>query len=58
MPAYFKDVFGDAPVPPLCPAIKIVSALALATPAAIVPTPEEATSLTATRAVGLICFKS
>ena len=45
-------------MPPLCPEINIISALALATPAAIVPTPEEATNLTPTRAFGLICFKS
>ena len=38
--------------------IKIISALALATPAAIVPTPEEATSFTPILALGLICFKS
>ena len=40
------EEYGVAPVPPLCPEIKIISAFALATPAAIVPTPEEATSLT------------
>ena len=51
-------VCGLAPVPPLCPEINIISALALATPAAIVPMPEEATSLTQTLALGLICFRS
>jgi hypothetical protein len=45
-------------VPPLCPEIKITSALAFATPAAIVPIPDDATSLTQTLALGLICFKS
>ena len=49
---------GLAPVPPPWPEIKMVSAIALATPAAMVPMPEEATSLTQTRACGLICFKS
>ena len=51
-------VCGLAPVPPECPEIKIISALALATPAAIVPIPEDATNFTPTLAVGLICFKS
>ena len=47
-----------APVPPECPEIKIMSALAFATPAAIVPIPDEATNLTPTLALGFICFKS
>ena len=42
----------------LWPDIKITSASALATPAAIVPTPEAATNLTVTLQRGLICFKS
>ena len=58
MPAYFTLVCGLAPVPPEWPDIKITSAFAFATPAAIVPIPVEATSLTPTLALGLICFKS
>ena len=58
IPTYFTLVCGVAPVPPLCPEINIMSAFALATPAAIVPTPEEATSFTPILAFGLICFKS
>ncbi len=49
---------GVAPVPPLWPEIKIISAFAFATPAAIVPTPEEATNLTPILAFGFICFRS
>ena len=45
-------------MPPLCPEIKIISALAFATPAAIVPIPEEATNFTPTLALGFACFKS
>ena len=58
MPAYLTLVCGLAPVPPECPDIKITSALALATPAAIVPIPVEATNLTPILALGFICFKS
>ena len=58
MPAYFILVCGLAPVPPEWPEINIMSALAFATPAAIVPIPVEATSLTLTLALGFICFKS
>ena len=58
MPAYLILVCGLAPVPPECPEIKIISAFALATPAAIVPIPVDATNLTPTLAPGLICFKS
>ena len=57
-PTYFTDVCGAAPVPPACPEIRIVSAWALATPAAIVPMPERATSFTHTVATGLICLRS
>ena len=57
-PANLIDVAGDAPVPPLWPDIKIISASALATPAAMVPTPEAATSFTVTLQRGLICFRS
>ena len=58
MPAYLMLVCGLAPVPPEWPEIKITSAFAFATPAAIVPIPVEATNLTPTLAFGLICFKS
>jgi hypothetical protein len=51
-------VSGEAPVPPSWPEIKITSAWAFATPAAIVPTPETATSLTEMRACGLAFFRS
>ena len=37
---------------------KSLSASALATPAAIVPTPDDATNFTPIRAFGFICFKS
>ena len=57
-PAYLIEVAGLAPVPPLWPEIRITSALALATPAAMVPTPDCATSLTVTFTVGLICLRS
>ena len=57
-PAYLTEVCGLAPVPPLCPLIRMVSALALATPAAMVPMPERDTSFTHTPASGLICFRS
>jgi len=58
MPAYLILVCGLAPVPPECPDIKIISAFAFATPAAIVPIPVEATNFTPTLAPGLICFRS
>ena len=58
IPAYLILVWGLAPVPPECPEIKIISAFAFATPAAIVPIPVDATNLTPTLAPGLICFKS
>ena len=57
-PANCIDVAGEAPVPPLWPEIKMTSASALATPAAIVPTPEAATSFTVTLHLGFICFRS
>ena len=57
-PAYFTEVCGLAPVPPLCPEIRIASAFAFATPAAIVPIPLRLTSFTQTVASGLICFRS
>ena len=58
IPAYLILVCGLAPVPPEWPEINIISAFALATPAAIVPIPVEATSFTPTLAPGFICFKS
>ena len=58
IPTYLTLVCGVAPVPPLWPDISIISAFALATPAAIVPIPEDATSFTPTLAFGLICFRS
>ena len=57
-PAYFTLVCGAAPVPPEWPEIRIASARALATPAAMVPMPLRATSFTHTKASGLICFRS
>jgi hypothetical protein len=36
----------------------MISAFAFATPAAIVPIPDDATNLTATLALGLTCFRS
>ncbi len=57
-PAYFTLVCGLAPVPPLWPLIRIASAFAFATPAAMVPMPLRATSFTQTVASGLICFRS
>ena len=58
LPACLIEERGDAPVPPSCPEIWIISALALATPAAIVPIPISATNFTETWAVGLIWCKS
>ena len=58
VPAYLILVWGLAPVPPECPDIKIVSAFAFATPAAIVPIPDRETNFTQTLALGFICFKS
>ena len=58
IPTCFMLVCGLAPVPPECPEIKITSAFAFATPAAIVPTPVDATNLTPTLALGLVCLRS
>ena len=55
---YLIEVCGLAPVPPLWPETRMTSALALATPAAIVPMPLSETSLTQTLASGLICLRS
>ena len=52
-PAPWIEDCGEAPVPPSWPAIVTWSALALATPAATVPTPTSDTSLTDTEPVGL-----
>ena len=57
-PACLMLVSGAAPVPPSCPEISTTSACALDTPAATVPTPTSATSLTCTRAAGLAFFRS
>ena len=57
-PACLIDVSGEAPVPPSWPEISTTSLCALATPAATVPTPTWATSLTCTRARGLEFFRS
>ena len=58
MPACLIEVSGDAPVPPSWPEISTTSAWALATPAATVPTPTSATSLTLIRAFSLAIFRS
>ena len=57
-PACLSDVSGLAPVPPSWPEISTTSALALLTPAATVPTPISATSLTWMRALGLEFLRS
>ena len=57
-PACLSDVSGLAPVPPSWPEISTTSAFALLTPAATVPTPTSATSLTWTRAAGLAFLRS
>ena len=57
-PACFSEVSGDAPVPPSKPEISITSAFALATPAAMVPTPTSETSFTFILAFLLAFFKS
>ena len=57
-PACFKDVSGEAPVPPSKPEMRITSAFAFATPAAMVPTPTLETSLTLILALLLAFFKS
>ncbi|CCY64901.1 putative uncharacterized protein [Prevotella sp. CAG:1124] len=58
MPAKRMLDAGLAPVPPSAPDITMRSALALATPAAMVPTPLSATSLTLIAAFGLTFFRS
>ena len=49
---------ADAPVPPESPEMRMMSARALATPAAIVPTPTSETSFTETIAFGFTFFRS
>ena len=58
MPAKRILLAGLAPVPPSAPLMIIKSALAFATPAAIVPTPLSATSFTEIAAVGFTFFRS
>ena len=57
-PACLIEVWGDAPVPPSKPETNTTSAWALATPAAIVPTPTSETNLTLILASLLAFFKS
>ena len=49
---------GEAPVPPSCPLTSTLSAPALATPAATVPTPASETSFTEILAAGFTFFRS
>ncbi len=58
MPAKRMLDAGLAPVPPSAPEMTMRSALAFTTPAAIVPTPLSATSLTEMAARGLTFFMS
>mmetsp|Transcript_4361 Transcript_4361/g.6137 ORF Transcript_4361/g.6137 Transcript_4361/m.6137 type:complete len:253 (+) Transcript_4361:234-992(+) len=57
-PACLMEDSGEAPVPPSWPEIWMMSASALATPAATVPMPISETSLTETPAAGLIWCRS
>ena len=57
-PALWMELRGAAPVPPSKPEIRMTSAPAFATPAAIVPTPASLTSLTLMAALRLEHFKS
>ena len=52
------DVSGEEPVPPLWPLMVMTSAPALATPAAIIPTPAPETSFTPMRARGFTARRS
>src|SRR5260370_33356283 len=49
-PVFLMDVSGEEPVPALCPLMVMTSAPALATPAAMMPTPAPETSFTPMRA--------
>ena len=57
-PACLSEVSGAAPVPPSQPEMSTTSDFAFATPAATVPTPTEATSLTWMRANSLAFLRS
>ena len=57
-PAPWMELLGAAPVPPSWPEISTTWAPALATPAAMVPTPASLTSFTLTRAFRLAFFMS
>mmetsp|Transcript_68874 Transcript_68874/g.164317 ORF Transcript_68874/g.164317 Transcript_68874/m.164317 type:complete len:239 (-) Transcript_68874:3378-4094(-) len=57
-PVFLMPPHCAAPVPPSCPEMRMWSALALATPAAITPTPTSDTSLTEMRAAGLEHLRS
>ncbi len=57
-PADWIELTGDAPVPPSWPAITTWSEFAFATPAATVPTPTSATSLTETLPLGFAVRRS
>ena len=52
-PAYLIEVCGEAPVPPTWPEIRITSAFALATPAAMVPMPVDGDQLHADARIGI-----
>jgi hypothetical protein len=55
---FLIEVSGEEPVPPLWPLMVMTSAPALATPAAIMPTPEPETNFTPMRARGLTARRS
>ena len=57
-PAAWIEDSGEAPVPPSWPAITTWSAPAFETPAATVPTPASAASLTETDAIGFAARRS
>ncbi len=57
-PACLMLESGEAPVPPSWPLIRTTSAWALATPAAIVPTPTSDTSFTLMRACSFAFLRS
>lgn len=57
-PAPWMELRGAAPVPPSWPEISTTWAPALATPAAMVPTPASLTSFTLMRARRLAFFRS
>ena len=57
-PVFLIEVSGEEPVPPLWPLTVMTSAPALATPAAMTPTPAPETSFTPMRALGFTARKS